>query len=117
MKFAAFILLSGFITYFTETIELPYKILENSKKSRCCSKTVKSICTKTNQKEGSKKSPADNCNNSFTCINCPLTYTMVLNNVGNSRGIIILSKVNHSLTPAHLATGFTSEQWKPPDIG
>ena len=117
MKFTALILLSSFITYFTETIELPYKIFESSKKTMCCSKAMKSTCTKTNKKEESKKSESNNCNSTSACTNCPLTYTMVLDNPGNDEATIALSKAKYNLTQSHFISDYISKQWKSPNIG
>jgi len=123
MKFSAFILLLGFATYYSETVSLTANNCAASvtstpcsNKSACCSNKEAGMCTKDHQNQSSKNT-GGGCNKSSYCFDCPLCYSIILENRYETKRIVSFFKIKYSTPEYNLIPGYISKQWKPPNVG
>ena len=113
MKFQAFILFIAASIYLTETVKLPFALLQSSRTSQCCAK-MKMAKMSCHQQKQSEKNPASKCND-MNCSNCPLGYISTF-----QPGIVFETSVNYienkyPLLKNNYVSEYIFKAWKPPD--
>jgi len=116
MKFQAFILFIAASIYLTETVKLPFTLLQHSKTSTCCAKMkmTKTMSCHQNNKSGKKSSPKCDDTN---CSNCPLGYISTFQPGIDFETALAFSKSKYPLIRSDRLSEYIFKAWKPPDIG
>jgi hypothetical protein len=114
MKFAAFILLLAFSTYFTETIDMPVNKCTGSAEKISCKNMSGSTCPMCH-KEALPRKPAKGCTNSSACVDCPLCYNLLPVKYNNITTVVTSIKQQYAEHTVDLIPGYISASWKPPN--
>ncbi len=113
MKISAFILLTCYLSYLTETIKIPLSFSVVCKKTISCSDMGKGHCMKKNKTGKSKKGGSEDCNR--YCANCPFNTVTILY-LNNSSCLRLVYRKEYAQVRSSVLPGFTNDAWKPPDI-
>lgn len=111
---AAIILLLGFSTYFTETVELLVNRCASAATTRPCDGMKGGTCMMCHKKELPKK-PTKDCTSSSVCVDCPLCYNLMPANCNSITALVIIFKKQYAAREINLVPGHISAQWKPPN--
>ena len=112
MKFAAFILLTCFISYLTETVKIPLSFDTNCKKTMSCHKMAKAQCMK---KPFKKPAPGNSKSCNPNCTNCPFTSVTIFEFYKSSFNLIIRYKKEYPPQKNFVLSDYASKTWKPPN--
>lgn len=113
MKIPAFILLTCYLSYLTETIKIPLSFPAVCKKTISCSDMGKGHCMKKTKTDKSKKGGSEDCNS--YCANCPFNAVTILY-LNSSFSLRVVCRKEYKPRKTSVLLGFTNDAWKPPDI-
>jgi len=120
MKWPVYILLMASLTYFGETIRLPFHLLEQQQAATAvstCNMEKGQQCPYEHEQSKNKSTHDCKgcCNPTANCTNCPLCYTAELTATYTSAGVSTSVKQHYPEIPGQALTDYAASSWKPPN--
>jgi hypothetical protein len=115
MKFQAFILFIAASIYLTETVKLPFALLQSSKTSPCCARMKMAKMMLCHQQKNPENSGTSKCND-MNCPNCPLGYISTFQPGIDFKITLNYLKTKYPLIESDCVSEYIFKAWKPPDI-